>query len=325
MPNQIQFRPFLNTDPPLIVKLWRSQPVFRGFHSNLTTADFELHVLSKPYFDREGFLVAARIAEDGKQELLGMVHATFDVNSELSDLNKAIGVVSQLRVADCDQRMEVEDTLLRLAEGYLQSGGANEVWFGSRFPQAPFYLGLYGGSRVPGVMEEDSAVVEALQRNGYGKGREISILQRELGNVQSVTGRKQLMVRRNYLISAIADPLEKSWWECCTLGMAERDRFTIERKKDNHVAGTVSFWDMQPMGSYIHSNCRGLYDLTVNSDDQRQGLASFLVCEAMKRLASNGVTLVEAQTETTNEASIALFEKLEFVTVTRGFQFGKKL
>ena len=325
MPDQIQFRPFLNTDPPLIVKLWRSQPIFRGFHSNLTVADFELHVLSKPYFDREGFLVATQVAENGKQELLGIVHATFDVNSDLADLNKSIGVVSQLRVVDCEQKTKIEDGLLQLAEGYLRANGAKEVWFASRFPQSPFYLGLYGGSRVPGVMEEDSGVLEALQRNGYQKGKEISILQRELGHVQSVTGRKQLLVRRNYLISAIADPLEKSWWECCTLGMAERDRFTIERKKDNHVAGTVSFWDMQPMGSFIHSNCRGLYDLTVNADDQRQGLASFLVCEAMKRLASNGVTLVEAQTETSNEASIALFEKLEFVAVTSGFQFCKKL
>jgi ribosomal protein S18 acetylase RimI-like enzyme len=325
VPSQIQYRPFLNTDPPLIVKLWRSQPVFRGFHSNLTVADLELHVLSKPYFEREGFLVATQSDGNGASQVLGFVHASFDVNADLSDLNKSIGIVSQLRVADCERKIEIEDRLLQIAEDYLRASGASEVWIGSRFPQAPFYLGLYGGSRFPGVLEEDSGVVDALQRNGYARGKEISILQRELSHVQSVTGRKQLMVRRNYLISAIADPLEKSWWECCTLGMAERDRFTIERKKDNHVAGSVSFWDMQPMGSFIHSNCRGLYDLSVNADDQRQGLASFLVCEAMKRLASNGVTLVEAQTDSTNDASIALFEKLEFVEVTKGFQFSRQL
>jgi len=325
VPDQIQYRPFLNTDPPLVIKLWRSQPVFRGFHSNLTVADFELHVLSKPYFERDGFLVAIRLGEDGQPELLGMVHASFDVNPELGDLNKSVGIVSQLRLRAFDRQSEVEDRLLQLADEYLRRNGAAEVWFGSRFPQAPFYLGLYGGSRVPGVLEEDTAVVAALQRNGFVKVNEIAILQRELGHVQSISGRKQLLVRRNYLISAIADPLEKSWWECCTLGMAERDRFTIGRKKDNHVAGTVSFWDLQPMGAFIHSNCRGLYDLSINPDDQRSGLASFLVCEAMKRLASNGVTLVEAQTEMSNEASIGLFEKLEFTTVTKGFQFCKKL
>jgi len=240
-------------------------------------------------------------------------------------LNRDVGIVSQLRVAECEQQLLIEDKLLSLAESYLVANGAKEIWFGSRFPQAPFYLGLYGGSRVPGAMEEDGAVVAALNRNGFESLQKIAVMQRELRQVQSVTGRKQLNVRRNYLINAIADPLEKSWWECCTLGMAERDRFTIGRKKDNHVAGTVSYWDLQPLGSFIHSNCRGLYDLRVNGEDQRSGLASFLVCESMKRLASQGVTLVEAQTEVTNEASIRLFEKLEFTTVTHGVQLKKML
>lgn len=325
MPEQIQYRSFLNTDPPLIVELWRSLPVFRGVHCNLTVGEFEIHVLSKPYFDRDSFFVAVETDQNGKEKLLGMVHASFDVNAELSDLNRSIGIVSMLRVAACEQQIQIEDTLLSMAMQYFRDQRATEVLFGSRFPQAPFYLGLYGGSRLPGVMESDTSVVEALDRHGFEKVKEIVVLQRELSHVQSVKGRKQLMVRRNYLINAIADPLEKSWWECCTLGMAERDRFTIGRKKDNHVSGTVSFWDLQPLGASMHSNCRGLYDLLVNADDQRQGLASFLVCEAMKRLASNGVTLVEAQTESTNVASLRLFETLEFAAVSKGFQYRKLL
>ncbi len=325
VPEQIQYRRFLNTDPPLIVKLWQSQPVFRGLHSNLTASDLELHVFSKPYFERDGFFVATKTNANGETELLGFAHAAFDVQADLTDLNQAVGVVAQLRVAECEHRKEIEDSLLCQAEQYLISHGSKEVWFASRFPQAAFYLGLYGGSRVPGAMIEDVAVVEALQRNGYRLEKQIAVLQRELRQVHSVSGRKQLNVRRNFLINAIADPLEKSWWECCTLGMAERDRFTIGRKKDNHVAGTVSYWDLQPIGSYIHSNCRGLYDLSINEEDMRQGLASFLVCESMKRLAAQGVTLVEAQTEVTNEASLRLFEKLEFTLVTQGLQLRKIL
>lgn len=325
MLQDIQYRPFFNTDPPLISTLWRSQKVFRGLHSNLTVADLELHVFSKPYFDRDGFIVAQRLGQNGSAEVVGFVHAAFDVRADLSDLNREVGIVSQLRVACCEQQQEIEDKLLALADKYFAANSAREIWFGSRFPQAPFYLGLYGGSRVPGALEEDVDVVNALTRNGFEIGQQIAVMQRELGQVQSVTGRKQLNVRRNYLINAIADPLEKSWWECCTLGMAERDRFTIGRKKDNHVAGTVSYWDLQPIGAFIHSNCRGLYDLSVNEEEKRSGLASFLVCESMKRLASQGVTLVEAQTEVANEASVRLFEKLEFTTVTHGVQLRKTL
>lgn len=325
MPDQIQYRSFLNTDPPLIVELWRSLPVLRGVHAELSIGQLEVHVLSKPYFDHNGFFVAVKKNAQGREQLYGVVHASFIVNDELSDLDRRTGVISLLRVTDCEQRVEIEDNLLAAASNYLAKHGAGEVWFGSRFPRAPFYLGLYGGSRFPGVLEDDHFTIAAIERNGFESVKEILVLQRELLQVQSVKGRKQLMVRRNYLINAIADPLEKSWWECCTLGMSERDRFTIGRKKDNHVAGTVSFWDMQPLGASLHSNCRGLYDLSINQDDQRQGLASFLVCEAMKRLASNGVTLVEAQTESTNSASRALFEKLEFTPVGKGFQFRKML
>ncbi len=325
MPDKITYRPFLNTDPPLIARLWRSQPSFRGLHSNLTVEDLEHHVFSKPYFDRLGFIVAMCESDGNAPELVGFSHAAFDVREDLSDLNPSIGIVSQLRVADVPNAHEIEDGLLGAAQSYLARAGAGEIWFGSRFPQSPFYLGLYGGSRVPGVMVEDKAVIEALLRNGFQSLRQIAVLQRELGQIRSVTGRQQLNVRRNYLINAISDPLEKSWWECCTLGMAERDRFTIGRKRDNHVAGSVSFWDMQPMGPYIHSNCRGLYDLFINDEDKRKGLASFLVCESMKRLASQGVTLVEAQADVNNEASIRLFEKLEFSLVTQGLQMSKRI
>ncbi len=325
MPHQIHYRHFLNTDPPLIVKLWQSQPVFRGLHSNLSVSDLEQYVFSKPYFEREGFIVATKENPDGQSEMLGIAHAAFDVRPDLADLNPAVGIISQLRVTACEQQQQIEDELLSRAEQYLVAKGSREAWFASRFPQSPFYLGLYGGSRVPGAMIEDVAVVEAMKRNGYQIEKQVAVLQRELSHVRSVSGRQQLNVRRNYLINAIADPLEKTWWECCTLGTAERDRFTIGRKKDNHVAGTVSYWDLQPLGSFIHSNCRGLYDLSVNEEDKRQGLASFLVCESMKRLASQGVTLVEAQTEVSNEASLRLFEKLEFSLVTQGLQLRKSL
>jgi ribosomal protein S18 acetylase RimI-like enzyme len=323
VPDSITYRPFLNTDPPLIVDIWRRQPTFRGLYPNLTTANFEQHVLSKPYFERHGLIVATNGLSGDDLKMLGFVHASFDVREDLSDLDFQTGVISQLRVEQCETRLEIEDELLRQAEAYLIAKGARRAYFGGRFPQAPFYLGLYGGSRLPGVMEQDKHVLSALKRAGYLEQDRIAVMERQLGTVRSVSGRQQLTVRRNYLINAIADPIEKSWWECCTLGMAERDRFSIGRKRDNHVAGSVSYWDLQPIGSYMDSNCRGLYDLSVNEEDQRQGLASFLVSESMKRLASQGVTLVEAQASVSNEASLKLFQKLEFTTVTHASVMAK--
>ncbi len=311
----VYFRPFLNTDPPLLVQVWNRQPSFRGLTTNVTPDLFETHVFSKSYFDRESLILAFEKASDGER-ILGFVHVSFDVRADLADLDFATGVISQLRVIDCEKRVYVEDQLISRAMQYLAGHDARRCYFGGRFPQAPFYQGLYGGSRLPGVMAGDRYVQDALDRNGFEVERTIGILERHLDDpIKGPGGRQLLTVRRNYLINAIADPIEKSWWECCTLGIAERDRFQIAKKKNNEIVGSVSYWDMQPLGSLISCNCRGLYDLLVNQEDQRQGLATHLVCESIKRLASNGASMVEAQTDIANVAAVRLFERLNFVMV----------
>lgn len=282
-------------------------------------------MFSKPYFDRDGLILAIEDVA-GTPKVLGFVHASFDVRADLADLDFETGVISQLRVIDCPQRIAIEDGLLAKAMEYLESKHTVRCYFGGRFPQAPFYQGLYGGSRLPGVMEGDVHVLAALERNGFEEERRIAILERTLDKaVKTPGGRQQMTVRRNYLINAIADPIEKSWWECCTLGMSERDRMSIAQKKDNHVAGSVSFWDMQPLGVQMHSSCRGLYDLSVSGEDQRSGLATHLVCESLKRLAANGATLVEAQTDTANVAALKLFEKLDFQVVAYAKSMARRL
>ena len=321
----IVFRPFLNTDPPLLVQVWNQQPSFRGLATNLNSQLLELHVFSKPYFERDGLLLALQ-GTGANQRAVGFIHCSFDVRADLGDLDFETGVISQLRVVDCERRAFVEDQLIQLGLNYLKKRQAVRCYFGGRFPQAPFYLGLYGGSRIPGVMAGDRHVQDALVRNGFEVERTIAILERQLDRtVKAPGGRQQLSVRRNYLVNAISDPIEQSWWECCTLGLSERDRFQVARKKDNHVDGKVSYWDMQPLSSIMPDNYRGLYDLVVNRDGQRQGLATHLVCESLKRLAANGATMVEAQTDLANIAAIRLFEKLEFVMVEQAQSMVKRL
>lgn len=293
--------------------------------NNLTAQLLELHVFSKPYFDRHGLLVA--IDRSGNTERpLGFIHVSFDVRADLADLDFETGVISQLRVIDCERRVRVEDQLIAAGLKYLGQHEAMRCYFGGRFPQAPFYLGLYGGSRIPGVMAGDRHVHAALVRNGFEVERTIAIMERQLtGPIKAPGGRRQLAVRRNYLVNAISDPLEQSWWECCTLGISERDRFLVAQKKDNHVAGRVSYWDMQPLGSLLSGNCRGLYDLVVNRDGQRQGLATHLVCESLKRLSANGASMVEAQTDLANIGAVRLFEKLDFEIVEQASSMVRRL
>jgi ribosomal protein S18 acetylase RimI-like enzyme len=65
----------------------------------------------------------------------------------------------------------------------------------------------------------------------------------------------------------------------------------------------------------------GLLHVDIEGERRRQGLASYLVAEALHDLAQEGVTLVEAQVVETNAPAVKLFEKLGFAVADRGTLF----
>lgn len=320
----IEYRPFLNTDPPAIVDIWNRQPPIRSQVAIITSNLLEQHVFSKQYFDRQGMFLA--IDQSGDQPRpLGFVHASFSVTDELNDVKHAVGIISQLKTVEHERQSEVSAELLRLACNYLSDRGATEVHVGSEFPKAPFYLGLYGGSRIPGVMAADKTTLHSFLAADFEPLDKICVLERQLGNFRTIVDRNQMKLRRQYVISADGDPIERSWWESCTLGDADRDRFTVASKTSPDECGTVSYWDMEPMASQWGSPAKGLYDLAVSSDLRRTGMATFLVGESLRRMMQNGVGLVEAQARQSDEASMGVFHKLGFEQVAEGMLMRKEL
>ena len=273
----------------------------------------ERHVFAKPYFDREGFSVAE---ENGK--IIGFAHAGFSPQESLAELDYKTGIVSQLRLDASVADGSVANKLLTMSADYCRSKGATAVHAGSFFPHAPFYLGLYGGSRLPGVIEHDQQSLIGFKDFGFVEHDQIIILELQLSELKSIMGRQQMSVRRNFLINATSDPMEQSWWECCTLGVAGRERFTIINKRTKEVSGTVSFWDMQPLSHSFSGKARGLYNLSIMEKLRRGGIATYLVGESLKHLAKSDVTMVEAQTRSSDAASVALFEKLGFKKTSSG-------
>lgn len=303
----IEYRPFLNTDLPLIVDCWSRLGAVPGLVSSIDVATLEKHVFSKVYFDRHGFFVAT---DQGR--IVGFAHAGFPPTDDLSDLNKSAGVVSQIRIQPRDDRSEISQRLLTLVVDYCRSQGAEKVFAGCRFPYSPFYLGIYGGSRHPGVLDDDVDSLSAFTEFGFTVVDQVIIMERMLDGFKTVSDRQQMTVRRGYSINASTYPIEQSWWESCTLGMADRERFTVVNKRTKEVCGSVSYWDLKPQSLSSPKLSRGLYGLQTDPEFRRQGLATYLVGESLKHLASNGVARVEAQTEVSDEATLKLFTKLGF-------------
>ena len=306
----IIYRHFINTDPPLIVNVWNQQQALAGQISELTTLMCEKHLFSKPYFDPAGLILAFKKEAD-KVEIVGFVHAGFSKNSSGSDLDKYQGVISTLKVIDVPKTAEVAAGLIKQACHYLTERGAATIHAGSCFPHAPFYMGLYGGSEVPGVLEHDTNFVTACLNNGFRQQDRIVIWQRSLKTFRPIGGRDQLAIRRKYRINAVADVTPQTWWANCTLGISQRERLSIFNKVDQTVCGDVSLWDMAPMYGDV-ARARGIYGLNVSEQLRRSGIATFLLGEALKQAMQDGIEHVEAQTRESEAGVGKVFKKLGF-------------
>ncbi|MEZ6095087.1 MAG: GNAT family N-acetyltransferase [Pirellulaceae bacterium] len=314
----ITFREFLNTDPPHLAEIWRRQKRFHGLADRISHQMIGDLILAKPYFDRQSLILAF-----DDQLPVGFVLAGYCPNEDMSDWDSRCGVISQIRVVDHQDSDQIADELLRRGESFLASQGANNLFVGGRFPFAPYFQGIYGGSRVPGVLIDDAIMLGAVSRAGYRSIGDVAIFQRRLAGFRTTVDRQLMSVRRQFQISADTDPPFANWWEAITLGNATRTRFELEDRKSGTLAASVVFWDIQPLATFWGVNAMGMYDLFVAQEHRRCGLATFLVGEALRHLAKEGVGLVEAQSLMDDEAACGVFTKHGFEIVGKGGCYSK--
>jgi len=321
----LTYRTFHNTDPPAIVKIWRSHVDQPGLLHPVSVNLLEQLVFSKPYFDARGLILAW---DDGQP--IGFAHAGFGPNEEESSLSRDHGVISILmtgRLASSrseTDRPEVAAGLLQQCEEYLRDRGAKTFYGGSIRPLNPFYLGLYGGSEQPGVLASDALAQETFRSHGYREINQTLIFQRSLPQFQSPVDRRQLQIRRQMTVQVTMDAPTKTWWQACTIGDYDLTRFELVPRGGGPVLARALFRNMVPVGISSFVRQSGLIELSVEPVSQRQGLATALLSEAFATFLRQGITLVEAQTTASNAAAIQLYNKLGFTQVGQGSVFRKE-
>jgi ribosomal protein S18 acetylase RimI-like enzyme len=284
----------------------------------LTPAILEQLVFSKPYFDPNGLIL---VLSDNTP--IGFVHAGFGANDEQTELDTSMGTIYQLMLR-ADRRSEaLADELLRHAEEYLRGRGATVLYGGGIRPLNAFYLGLYGGSELPGVLVGDPVLGATCLRNGYREIDRVEILQLELANFRPPVTRSLRQLRRELSSQEVYCPPSNSRWEALTIGDFERLRFSLSAPGGPSLA-EVDFWDIEPLSTRWGVATAGMFDLRVNDARRRQGLATFLLVDAFERLRSRGIVLVEAQTMQNNAPALALYAKLGFTKVDEGVVYRKE-
>ena len=313
----IEFRCFRNDDPPRLADIWRSADLGPSAMQPMTSALLEACVFSKPYFDREGLIVAV---EDGRA--VGFAHAAFGPNADQSAIDTAKGTTLLVVVVPHAAQERIGAGLLERCEEFLRHRGATTLLGGGSAEMRSFYLGLYGGADLPGILDSSPAMQEMFRRAGYVESERIGVLRRPLAGFRPPVDRLQLAIRRGTTLRVIDEPARRTWWEAATTtGIALR-RYELRGGGDD-LLGTASYWDMQPLASAWGVSAAGLMHVGVEGTKRRQGLAHYLVAESLHDLAQEGVTLAEAHVELANEPAVHLFTKLGFKIAECGTLFRK--
>jgi ribosomal protein S18 acetylase RimI-like enzyme len=313
-----QFRPFHNTDPPHLAAIWRSQPPQRGVMQPMSALLLEQFVFSKPYFEPAGLILALR-----DDRPIGFAHAGFGPNEDESGLATEMGTTYLMMLENGADDPPLADELLGRSEAYLRERGATVLYGGGIRPLNAFYLGLYGGSELPGVLDSDRVFAAACRRNGYRAIDRVMIVRRNLPDFRLAVTRELRQLRRSVASGESYCPPSTTWWEASTTGQFERLDFYVQSLDGGKPLAKVSFWDVEPLSTGWGVPTAGMYDLEVSTGARRHGLATFLLGEAFNRLKNRGIVMVEAQTMQENVPALALYSKLGFETIGHGDVFRK--
>jgi GNAT superfamily N-acetyltransferase len=312
------FRPFRNSDPPRLSEIWRDQPPQRGRMQPATPTLFEQLIYSRPYFDPAGLIVA--LFNDIP---VGFAHAGFGANDDETAISYEIGTTYQLVIRSDHREGPLARELLARSENYLRERGATVIYAGGIRPLNAFYLGLYGGSELPGILAGDVLFHAACHQSDYREIDRVQILQLDVATFRAPITRDQRQLRREMVCQEIPSPPIRNWWEACTTGAFERIRFLLTRPSSSEPLADVWFWDIEPLSTAWGRPTAGMFDLHVLSEHRRKGLGTFLLSEAFERLRNRGILLIEAQTMQQNAPALAMYKRLGFTQIDEGVIYRK--
>jgi GNAT superfamily N-acetyltransferase len=314
----LTYHTFRNTDPPVLTDIWRSRANEPGRVATVTTDLLELLIFSKPYFDYQGLIVAR---DEGRA--VGFVHAGFGADEEEDGVSTEMGTTCMILVRpDCDEQA-VAGGLLERSEAYLRASGAQVIYGGAIRPLNAFYLGLYGGSELPGVLGTDYVAKQAFTSHGYREIDRTLLFERDVSSFEAVVDRRQMQIRRQMVAEVVVDFPTQSWWDACTLGNFDLTRFQLVPKTGGTPVATATFRTME-LNVTSRPESIGLIDVWVEESSRRRGLAMFLLSEAFRQFLREGIKRVEVRAMQHNLPAHMMYRKLGFQQTGEGSVYRKE-
>jgi ribosomal protein S18 acetylase RimI-like enzyme len=310
----IRFRPFRNSDPPALVKLWNQTIPEQGAVRPLRVHELDDHAFGSAYFDRAGLIVGER-----DDRIVGYVHSGFGPDQPIEATPPfafchALGTIAMLAVEPDPQATEIARGLILEAERYLRARGANVLYAGGQFPLNPFYWGLYGGSEGSGILASHPRFPEVLAMMGYEPVSTTVLMECDLAN-PGYRDPRAVVIRRQTEIEVEEDALPDDWWENLALDGFHLTRFRLLSHSDRTELARAKTWDMNGFGRHDGRSRVGLIGLEVAAEHRRKGYGRFLVTEVLRSAGEHATSLIVVQTASTNQPALALYQSLGFEAI----------
>ncbi len=316
----IEYRSFRNADPPLISAIWSAQAPLRGLIPVARPNFLAEHIFGKPYFDRQGFILALL---EGKA--IGFAHASFGPTPSGDGLDHQSGVVSLIMIDNHPRATEVAHGLLAACESYLTERGARRISAFGHNHLCPFYLGLYGGTQLPGVLADQAPILEVFLSAGYQQHDRTLILHRDLQQGAIPIDRSQHLLKRSYDIDAAINPPDSSWWEAATLGPFARMQFDLLSRDTETVCGQLFVWDMYPLAKSWNITSAGLVDMNIDPAHLTLDTTRFFIAEVSRYLYRRSISLLEVQHSQGDERAATIFADLGFQQIDEALVLEKSV
>lgn len=320
----IRYRPFQNSDPPAIARLWQTQPPARGKLQGVSAAMLEELVFGKPYFDREGLL----LAEDGGQ-VIGVCHAwtlgdDSQRNASGAKVSGKAGTTGLLLVGPHPNREQVAAELLRHAEAYLHRKQCEQLFGGNAAPFDHFYLGIYSGCNTAGILSSDCLAVRTFEQRGYAEESRLQLWGRALEGFRPPIDRVQRTLKNDYEVRLDLGLLPQGNWEQQAWAHAEWNLATLHNKRTEEAVASLIFWDLEPLAKDAMEPTFGLVLLQDSSLARSSGLTLFLLGETLQKMQrDHGLERGELIALDQDVSLQEIYRKLEFAAYDSGILFRK--
>ena len=207
---------------------------------------------------------------------------------------------------DCTEP-SIADELLKRGEQYLRDQGAQEIVASGFDTTCPFYLGLYGGSQLPGILESDTRRRDFFTNNGYQSVGRIALSKCDLNTLHIGFDRDVLRLRRSMQINYLPDPKSRSWWDACTQGFLPQLKVTATPTGSETLVASATFWDMQSLLASDGPRTMGLSKIEFSDSQQHLSTARYLLLESFRYLQQQGIAVVQTQADDEDEPTKELF------------------